>query len=57
MDKESSNRPLESRPPTFEDLIKLCRSLNEKNVNYIVVGGMAIINAGFPRATVDIDVS
>jgi hypothetical protein len=55
MDNESSNRSLESRPPTIEDLVRLCKSLNEKNVKYIVIGGMAVINAGFPRATVDID--
>jgi endonuclease V-like protein UPF0215 family len=55
MDTESSDRPIESRPPTLDDLVELCKSLNSKNVNYIVIGGMAIINAGLPRATVDID--
>ena len=55
MDYESSDRTLEPRPPGLEDLVELCRSLNEKKVKYIVVGGMAIINAGFTHATVDID--
>lgn len=55
MDTDNTNKPLESRPPTIDDLVDLCRSLNEKNVKYIVIGGMAMINAGLLRATVDID--
>jgi hypothetical protein len=55
MDNESSDKSLEPRPPTIDDLIELCKSLNKEKVKYIVVGGMAIINAGLPRATVDID--
>lgn len=45
----------ESRPPTPEDLIELCRHLNQEEVKYIVLGGMAIIHHGFTRATADID--
>jgi len=48
--------PLESRPPKLEDLVALCRSLNREAVRYIVVGGMAVIQAGLVRATEDIDV-
>lgn len=47
--------PLESRPPTVEDLIALCRRLNEEQAKYLVVGGMAVIQAGFVRATEDVD--
>ena len=47
--------PLESRPPTLEDLVALCRRLNEEHARYIVVGGMAIIQAGFVRATEGVD--
>lgn len=47
--------PLESRPPTKDDFLNLCRNLNEKGVQYIVVGGMAIIQHGYLRATEDID--
>jgi hypothetical protein len=47
--------PLESRPPTLADLVSLCRRLNEESARYIVVGGMAIIQAGFVRATEDLD--
>ena len=46
---------LESRPPVLEDLLKICRALNEQGARYIVVGGMAVIQAGFVRATEDID--
>ena len=47
--------PLESRPPTKEDFLELCRNLNDKKVEYIVVGGMAVIQHGYLRATEDID--
>jgi hypothetical protein len=46
---------LESRPPTVDDLIKLCRALNDCGAKYIVIGGMAVIQQGFVRATEDID--
>lgn len=45
----------ESRPPLLEDLLTICRELNREHARYIVVGGMAIIQAGFVRATEDID--
>jgi len=47
--------PLEARPPRLADLVALCRRLNESGARYIVIGGMAIIQAGFVRATEDID--
>ncbi len=46
---------LESRPPTLEDLVSLCKNLNTQGAKYIVIGGMAIIQQGFVRATEDID--
>ena len=45
----------EARPPGVADLVALCRSLNREGARYVVVGGMAIIQAGFVRATEDID--
>jgi hypothetical protein len=53
-----SQRPGEnliSRPPTQADLVNLCRELNQRGAKYIVIGGFAIISAGFPRMTADID--
>ena len=37
------------------DLVSLCRSLNREGARYVVIGGMAMIQAGFVRATEDID--
>ena len=46
---------LEPRPPLESDLVALCRELNRLDARYIVVGGFAIIAAGLPRTTGDID--
>lgn len=54
-DPKKGQVELESRPPTLEDFVDLCRKLNQENVRYIVIGGMAIIQHGFVRATEDID--
>ena len=45
----------ESRPPTLEDLLSLCSELNRQKAKYIVIGGMAMLQQGFTRATEDID--
>lgn len=53
-----SQRPAEnliSRPPTQGDLVDLCRALNQRHAQYIVIGGFAIIAAGLPRMTADVD--
>ena len=44
-----------TRPPLMGDLVGICRELNQRSVNYIVVGGMAINIHGFTRNTEDID--
>lgn len=44
-----------SRPPTEADLVGLCGELNRRGAKYVVVGGLAIIAAGYPRMTVDVD--
>jgi hypothetical protein len=44
-----------SRPPKRHDLSGLCAELNRLDARYVVVGGFAIIEAGFPRFTGDID--
>ena len=46
---------LEPRPPLEADLVALCRELNTRGARYIVIGGFAIITAGLPRVTGDID--
>lgn len=55
MDDEGPYKSVEFHPPTIDDLIKWCKSLNEQDVKYIVVGGMAMIQVGLSRATVDIN--
>ncbi len=55
MDPSDADPPLEARPPLLEDLIALCRGLNREGARYVVLGGMAVIQAGFVRATSDID--
>ena len=48
-------KELEPRPPLETDLVALCRELNHRAARYIVVGGFAVIAAGLPRVTGDID--
>lgn len=54
-DDGRSEEALISRAPTEEDFVKLCARLNELGARYIVIGGFAIITAGYPRSTMDID--
>ncbi len=49
------DQTLEARAPRLSDLVALCRHLNDEGARYLVIGGMAVIQAGFPRATGDID--
>jgi len=55
MDPEDDDQAPEARPPLLEDLVSLCRNLNREGARYVVIGGMAVIQAGFGRATNDID--
>lgn len=43
------------RLPVQDDLVRLCRELNSHGALYLVVGGFAVIQHGFLRATEDID--
>jgi predicted nucleotidyltransferase len=43
------------RPPERADLVELCRELQSRGANFIVVGGFAVILSGYPRTTGDID--
>jgi len=46
---------LTSREPTVEDLRDLCAELNRRGANYVVVGGFAVMAAGYNRRTMDVD--
>jgi hypothetical protein len=48
-------KDLEPRPPAEADLVALCRELNQRSARYVVIGGFAIIAAGLPRVTGDVD--
>jgi hypothetical protein len=53
VDEDDGQVP-EARPAGVEDLVALCSNLNREGAKYVVIGGMAIIQAGFVRATEDI---
>lgn len=52
---DSETGELTSRAPEASDLVALCRELNARGARYVVVGGWAIIEAGLPRTTADVD--
>lgn len=54
-DPQRDKNALTSRPPVEADLVGLCRELNERGAKYVVIGGFAIIAAGYPRFTADLD--
>lgn len=55
MDAEPGGPP--SRAPRVEDLVLICRALNESGARYVVVGGFAVILHGYARGTMDIDLA
>ena len=55
MDDENAHPAPEPRTPTLDDLLLLCRSLNQVGAQYIVIGGWAVIHHGFGRTTGDVD--
>jgi predicted nucleotidyltransferase len=44
-----------ARLPEIEDVVTLCRSLNEAGVRYVLIGGFAVVAHGSARGTKDID--
>lgn len=44
-----------ARAPEPEDLIRICRALNEAGARYVLIGGFALIAHGAARFTKDID--
>lgn len=47
---------LVSHPPVEEDLTALCRKIKRLGAKFPVVGGVAILQAGYLRPTGDVDV-
>lgn len=54
METQGTDRA-KSRTPTIDDLVALCNELNKYGVNYVVIGGFAVIYHGIHRGTEDID--
>ena len=44
-----------ARAPEPEDLVRLCRSLNDAGARYVLIGGFAVMAHGAARFTKDID--
>ena len=44
-----------ARAPEVDDLVRICRSLNEAGARYVLIGGFAVIAHGGARTTGDID--
>jgi hypothetical protein len=44
-----------AREPQIEDLVRICRALNDAAARYILIGGFAVIAHGGARTTKDID--
>lgn len=53
--EDQNARPEFSRGATVEDLIELCRHLNNAGARYVVIGGFAMIHHGYTRGTNYID--
>ncbi|SRR6266446_6422528 len=43
------------RTPEEDDIVRLCGALNDEGALYVIVGGVAVNQQGFLRATEDID--
>lgn len=54
-DVEPQEGDLVSRAPTEEDLVAMCRLLNASGARYMIIGGFAIMYAGYGRTTGDVD--
>lgn len=45
----------EVRPPTVDDVRRICRALEDAGARYVLIGGFAVIIHGGERTTKDID--
>ena len=43
------------RPPTIDDVRRLCRALDQAQARYVLIGGFAVILHGGERTTKDVD--
>jgi len=52
---DDTDATAEARAPEPEDLVRICRALNEADARYVLIGGFAVIAHGASRFTKDID--
>ena len=53
MDDEDDDRS--ARAPEPDDVVRICRALNESQARYLLIGGFAVVAHGAGRLTKDID--
>lgn len=52
---DDQNDATHARAPEPEDLVRICRALNDAGARYVLIGGFAVIAHGAGRFTRDID--
>ncbi len=52
---DARDDPAYARAPEPEDVVRICRALNEAGARYLLIGGFAVIAHGGARFTKDID--
>ncbi|MEO6223798.1 MAG: nucleotidyl transferase AbiEii/AbiGii toxin family protein [Vicinamibacterales bacterium] len=52
---DDTDATADARAPEPEDLVRICRALNEAEARYVLIGGFAVIAHGASRFTKDID--
>jgi predicted nucleotidyltransferase len=52
---DDGDDPSHARAPEPDDLVRLCRALNDAGARYVLIGGFAVIAHGATRFTKDID--
>lgn len=52
---DARDDPAYARAPEPEDVVRICRALNEAGARYLLIGGFALIAHGAARFTKDID--
>jgi len=52
---DDRDAPAYARAPEPEDLVRVCRALNEAGARYLLIGGFALIAHGAARFMKDLD--
>ena len=52
---DGGHDPAYSRAPEPDDVVRICRALNDAGARYVLIGGIAVIAHGAGRYTKDVD--